>query len=348
LHFRRVVLAIESRAHARLSQAVEAMEHGFALFDGAGHKVLANSRYINLHEGPAAGAKQQPAAVVELPIDRWFKIDENLTPAGDTVRVQTEVTELVRGKRDVAAAKEIAEAANRAKTEFLANMSHELRTPLNAVLGFSEIIQQSRMGPVDVRYRDYAAQIHASGRHLLEVISDILDLSKIEVGRLTLREELVDIAEVVGACQRLIAERAEAASVQLTVALAPNLPPVHADKLRLKQILLNLLSNAVKFTPAGGQVTVSAALDVAGGLALQVKDTGIGMSEQEIRLALEPFRQVDNALNRRFEGTGLGLSLVQKLTDLHGGRLAIESAPGVGTVVRIHLGVERVQQRTIA
>jgi PAS domain S-box-containing protein len=251
-------------------------------------------------------------------------------------------------ERDLLRAKAEAEAASRIKSEFLANMSHELRTPLNAVIGFSEIIRDAMMGPVDTRYRDYARDIHNSGQHLLSLINDVLDLSKVEVGRLDLRDEPMQIAVVVDSCRRLIAERATRSGVDVVVALADGLPAVSADPLRIKQILLNLLANAVKFTPAGGRVTISAALAEDGGIEIAVADTGIGMRPADIPVALAPFRQIDDTLTRRFEGTGLGLPLAKKLTELHGGTLDIESAPGVGTTVRVCLPAARVVDPAVA
>ena len=238
---------------------------------------------------------------------------------------------------DLRLAKEEAEAASRTKSEFLANMSHELRTPLNAIIGFSEIIATALFEPVAARYRDYARDINSSGLHLLKLINDVLDISKIEAGRLELHKEPVAAPALIEDCRRLVAERAASARVELTVAVASDLPPVAADALRLKQILLNVLANAVKFTPPGGRVAVSATLAPEGGVTFTVRDTGIGMHPEEIPLALEPFRQIETALNRRYEGTGLGLPLARRLTELHDGIFDIESAPGRGTTVAIRL-----------
>jgi signal transduction histidine kinase len=229
-----------------------------------------------------------------------------------------------------------AEASSRVKSQFLANMSHELRTPLNAIIGFSEMIRDAIMGPVAARYREYAHDIHNCGRLLLGVISDVLDLSKVEVGRLDLHDEQVDLAKVVGDCHRLISERVKAGRLELAIDLPPDLPMLVGDELRLKQIVLNLLSNAVKFTPAGGRVALSAAVAPDGSLALRVSDTGIGMKPEEIPIALEPFRQIDSAHTRRYEGTGLGLPLARTLAELHGGSLER------GTTVTVRLPAERL------
>jgi len=239
-------------------------------------------------------------------------------------------------------AMEEAEAANIAKSEFLANVSHELRTPLNAVIGFSEVMRDALMGPIDNRYREYAQDIHESGQHLLRLIGDVLDLSKIGAGRLELHEEPVDLGQLMQACHRLLADRARDGKITLAIDVARDLPVLLADPVRLKQIILNLMTNAVKFTPEGGRVTVRAAPDADSGVAITIADTGIGMSAQEIVVALEPFRQVDNAMSRRYEGSGLGLPLAKQLTELHGGQLELISEPGTGTTARVRLPHRRV------
>ena len=238
---------------------------------------------------------------------------------------------------------ELAEAS-KAKSEFIARMSHELRTPLNAIIGFSEMIREAMIGPLDARYRGYGADIHSAGRHLQNVINDILDISKIEGGRLELRDEPVAIEDMIESCRRIVAAMAEATGVTLSVDAPAGLPLIRCDAVRFRQILLNLMSNAVKFTPAGGSTTVSAAVE--GSFAvIAVADTGIGMREEEIAIALQPFRQVSGSANdtltRRFAGTGLGLPLAKALVELHGGTLAIESAPQRGTTVCIRLPLER-------
>jgi PAS domain S-box-containing protein len=231
--------------------------------------------------------------------------------------------------------------ASKAKSDFLARMSHELRTPLNAIIGFSEMIRDAVIGPLDARYRDYGADINGAGRHLQNIINDILDISKLEDGRLELRDDIVSIGETVEACRRIIAVMAEAAGITLEIDVPGTLPLLRSDQLRFRQILLNLMSNGVKFTPSGGHVRVSAVLDGAG-VVIAVEDTGIGMKAEDIPVALEPFRQIDGALSRRFDGTGLGLPLAKALVELHGGALEIESAPSAGTTVRLHLPLERV------
>ena len=242
---------------------------------------------------------------------------------------------------ELAAARDLAETANRARGEFMANMSHELRTPLNAILGFSEILERGLFGPLgDPRYREFAADIHSSGTHLLEVISNILDLAKVDAGKLELFELDFDIVETMQSCGRLISETANAGGVTLEVRLLANPVYIQGDETRVRQILLNLLSNAVKFTPRGKTVTLSGEA-VEDGFILRVIDTGIGMTEDETVLAMQPFYQIDSSLARRYEGTGLGLPLTKSLVTLHDGVMDIKSIPGEGTTVTIWLPRQR-------
>ena len=234
-----------------------------------------------------------------------------------------------------------AEVANHAKSFFLANMSHELRTPLNAIIGFSQVIKDEIMGPGRPIYAEYAKDIWGAGEHLLEIINNLLDISKIEAGKTELSNELVDPAEIVGAS--ITAMRCQAANkkIALTADIPLEMPFIRGDALRLRQVLINLVSNAVKFTEAG-HVAVSVACDAAQGFRFTVADTGIGMSPVEIKKALEPFGQVEHAINKKYEGTGLGLPLAQRLVELHGGRLEIESVKGVGTTIVVLLPLDRV------
>ncbi|MEE8270463.1 MAG: HAMP domain-containing sensor histidine kinase, partial [Alphaproteobacteria bacterium] len=223
------------------------------------------------------------------------------------------------------------------------NMSHELRTPLNAVIGFSEMIKTETLGPVgDPQYLDYAKDIHESSAHLLDVINDVLDLSKIEAGQFELREETVDLGDLLRKSARLIEERARWADLRLEVEIPTSLPALRADERALKQIVINLLSNAIKFTRAGGTIRLAAGHDDHGAIWLKVRDDGIGMKPEQIPIALAPFRQVESGLSRRFEGTGLGLPLTAAMVDLHGGTVAIDSVSGEGTTVTVELPADRV------
>jgi signal transduction histidine kinase len=243
-----------------------------------------------------------------------------------------------RRNAELARARDDAQTANRTKSEFLANMSHELRTPLNAIIGFSEVMQAQIYGALgDKRYAEYAGDIHRSGQHLLEIINDILDLAKVEAGRLELRPDRVDVAQLFTACERLMQNKAASAGVTLIVRPADTVTDIVADEIRLRQILLNLLSNAVKFTPRGGYVTLLAERGADRTCEFKVIDTGIGMSEAEVAVAMEPFRQIDNTLARKYEGTGLGLPLTRALIELHGGVFELSSKPGIGTTATVRL-----------
>jgi two-component system cell cycle sensor histidine kinase PleC len=276
------------------------------------------------------------------PNGRYIRARRTLLRDGGWVILFTDMTEQHRFEDALREAKEAAEAANRSKSDFLAHMSHELRTPLNAVIGFSEIIHREMFGPVgEKRYVDYARDIHASGTHLLNVIGDILDIAKAEAGTAELDEHACDVDEIVAGSVRLIEPRAQAGQIRVETRIAPEMPRIDADPRRMKQVLINLLANAVKFTPPGGRVAIEAGLDERGGARFVVRDTGIGMRPEDIPRALEPFAQVDNALSRRFEGTGLGLPLSKKLVELHGGQLAIESVLDRGTTVTVTLPATR-------
>ena len=255
-----------------------------------------------------------------------------------------DITEKMEFERELIRAKDRAEIASRVKTEFLANMSHELRTPLNAIIGFSDVMLSSLFGALEPRYQDYMENIRDSGAHLLAVINDILDVSRIEAGRMELRPERINPSELIDAAMRLIRDRAHEQSLSLTRRVPKDLPDVLVDAQRIKQVLLNLLSNAVKFTPEDGKIVVKAALNRKGEVVITVQDTGIGMSAQDIQTALTPFGQVDSKLTRRFEGTGLGLPLTKSFVELHAGTMTITSEPGRGTSVIITLPANRVLQ----
>jgi PAS domain S-box-containing protein len=254
-----------------------------------------------------------------------------------------DVTERKAAEETMRQAKEQADLANRAKTEFLANMSHELRTPLNAVIGFAEIIMKEMFGPAGrPEYVEYAHDIHDSGRLLLELINDILDMSKIEAGKKELQDSVIDIGRVMLSSVRLVHPRAELGRVVIDVDLPPDLPTVRAEELSMKQIITNLLTNAVKFTPEGGKVVLSAKVETDGWMAMTVIDTGIGIAPEDMDKALAPFGQIESSLSSKTQGTGLGLPLAQALVHLHGGTLDLDSSPGSGTTATIRLPADRI------
>ncbi|MBL8837581.1 MAG: hypothetical protein JNL66_15125 [Alphaproteobacteria bacterium] len=250
-------------------------------------------------------------------------------------RMRHELAAAQERERAHAAARAQAEAASRAKSAFLALVSHELRTPLNAINGFSQMMADEVYGKMDPKYRDYAADIRDSGRQLLAVINDILDLSKAEAGEIALNPGPIEVAAFAEDCVAIVRERADDNALTIAIDVAPGVE-MWADELRLRQVAVNLLDNAVKFTPAGGAVSFTARHD-GDGVVLRVADTGIGIAAADIAKAFDPFGQVDSALNRKFQGTGLGLPLSKALVGLHGGTLTLESAPGQGTTVTVRL-----------
>lgn len=246
-----------------------------------------------------------------------------------------DVTAQVQVEEELRRAKEAAEAASRAKSEFLANMSHELRTPLNAIIGFSELMQKQRSGRAGDTYVEWAGDIMASGRHLLDVINEVLELARIEAGRYTLAQERVDLGSAVRACLAMVRLQAEAKGVGLECSIAEREVILRADGRAVRQIVLNLLTNAVKFTPSGGTVSVRGGRAANGDVMLAVVDTGIGIESTALASLGQPFTQADASISRTYGGTGLGLSISRKLAALHGGELTIESHPGQGTTVRV-------------
>ncbi len=369
-----------SRNQTRFLNALEGLSEGIAYWDASDRLVFCNGRYraqsgaaadllqagitfeaymresLRLGDVPHAVGREEkwlsermaihrnpPSTFEVLRSGRWLLVREERTNDGGILITTPDVTELKQREQALQAAIQQAEAANRAKSAFLANMSHELRTPLNAVIGFAEIIEADRSGNLSVeKYREYAADIAKSGRHLLGIINDVLDLSKIEAGQFELVEEIVDLADVVQDSLDIVGLSAERAGIDLKSEMTPELPRVRADPRALRQILLNLLANAIKFTETGGQVTLEAECEVDGAMRMRVRDTGIGMAEDDIVRALTPFSQLDQTLSRRYEGTGLGLPLSKSLTELHGGSLEIESDIGVGTSVSVRLPAHRV------
>jgi signal transduction histidine kinase len=266
------------------------------------------------------------------------------TPDGGFVSTFTDVSEARAAEHELRRAKDAAEAANRAKSRFLATMSHELRTPLNAIIGFSDALVHEAGNPSPPRVEEYAQQINEAGRQLLGLINSILDVSRIETGRFDLSDDQVDLSRLVQAAVRRADAAAQAAEIELLVAMPAGLPKLRADERRLAQVLGHLLSNAIKFTKAGGFVTVGASMAVenGGGLLIRVADTGIGIAEGDLERVFEPFTQIDSSLARRFDGSGIGLYVSRALVQGHGGHLILRSRPGTGTTAEIWMPADRL------
>lgn len=286
----------------------------------------------------------EPESVISVSGDPYFDSSGKFLGYRGTGR---DITRRVANERNLRAAKEAAETANMTRAQFLANVSHELRTPLNAIIGFSEMLEQGLAGTLNEKQQEYSQIVRQSGQHLLNVINDILDLAKIDAGKLEIHEDnAIELSPIIKACVALMRGHSAAATVSLSADVPEDLPPVVGDPIRLKQILLNLLSNGIKFTPPGGSVTVSADAQGEGKVVLAVRDTGIGMTADEVEIAFQPFGQVDAGLNRANEGTGLGLPLARRLAELHGGSLHVESQKGSGTTVTVTLPASAADWRS--
>ena len=364
------------KAEDRIIGAIEGLHAGVALFDPEDRLIATNSSYREMHTiiadlltpgvafetivrenvrrsrfdlgsldaeeyiADRLARHRHPSEPVErrLRSGRWEQVREQRMRDGGLLLVILDITAEKEREAALHKAKEEAETASLAKTEFLANMSHELRTPLNAIIGFGEIVQLQMYGSTDMtRYADCGKDIVKSGRHLLELINDILDMSKIEAGRYTLVQEEFPVFALVEDCLTIMRGQTESGHVALVEDLDAALPPIYGDRRALKQVLLNLLSNAVKFTPAGGTVTLAAARAANGGIVIRVIDTGIGIPSDQLDRVFEPFHQVHSAYTRTHEGSGLGLSISRRLVEMHGGRLELSSTPGQGTIVHVCL-----------
>lgn len=371
--------AIESRIH--LVEAIEGMGDALSIFDTSEKLILCNSRFrkdflegtplveakatladilrANVEAGHIVVSGQNPAGLMEqlnqlyqepgaleleLRDGVWVNFALQSIADGGWIGFFSDITALKEREAVLQAAKETAEAASQTKSDFLANMSHELRTPLNAVIGFSEVMHRELMGPLGSdAYRDYAKDILESARHLLGIINTILDVSKAEAGGLVVEDQLLDLSQVTESALRVVRQRAKDNSIRLTCKIVPGLPRFRGDGTKLKQILLNLLTNAITFTSEGGQVDVALGTCPKGGLLLVIADNGIGIAPDDIPKAMAPFGQVDSSISRRYPGTGLGLPLTKKLTELHGGTLVLSSVPGQGTKVTVWFPPERFE-----
>ncbi|MBT4687782.1 MAG: PAS domain S-box protein [Rhodospirillaceae bacterium] len=257
--------------------------------------------------------------------------------------VTRDVSDRKKAEQTIEHALAEAQAANKSKSEFLANMSHELRTPLNAIIGFADVMKSEIFGPLGSnRYKSYMKDIQDSGQHLLAIINDILDLARVDSGHVELQESEIDLAELLELCRRMFTVQARNKNFEFTVQSMETPIRLLGDQRLLQQVIINLISNAVKFTPSGGSITVAAEKTEGNDLVIRIRDSGIGMSAEEMKTIFEPFRQVDSSLTRRYDGTGLGLSLSKGLTELHNGMIQFESALGEGTTVTVLLPANRV------
>ena len=332
-------------ARSNLLDAIESSSEAFALFDNARKPLVINSRYRDLFGsvnklGPLTPLDEK---IHQLSDGKWVKSTHRRTSTGGIVSVHADITDLKDREKDLQQARDLAEGANQTKSEFLALMSHELRTPLNAIIGFSDMLKATHVGAAldDEKKAEYTDYIHQSGIHLLNLINDILDLSKIEAGRYQIIEEEVDLVELTNNVCGLMAPVADEGYITLFNEIIEEAPQLMIDERALRQMLINLISNAIKFTEPGGRVTLSAHSTPTEFLIV-VEDTGIGIAREDIEAVMEPFRQVENHLNRKIQGTGLGIPLVCRLAKLHDGCLRLESEPGEGTRAELHFPLDRV------
>jgi signal transduction histidine kinase len=362
-----------SQENSLLRVSLENLGEGLSVFDRQGKLLAFNSRFVELLELPADlltdgslykileyqtnrgdfgpnGYEIQIQQRLERMFQNLPAVQERLTRAGRTLQVRrrempdgivslySDVTDAKRIEQQMVQARDHAEQANRAKSEFLANMSHELRTPLNAIVGFAEVVSRELFGPLrEGKYLEYVKDIHTSGLHLLSVINEILDMAKIEAGKLDLLVEPFHISAVVTDAVNMLREQAKKRNIALFVNHPDDKIEIIGDERAIKQAIINLLSNAIKFSHDNGKVEIRVSHDTAHGLALEVEDHGIGMSDEAMKRAMRPFEQADPSTTRAYGGTGLGLPIANGLVVAHGGRLTIESCEGEGTRVRIQL-----------
>jgi signal transduction histidine kinase len=372
-HLQRGELQLK-RQNSLLQSTLENIGEGLSVFDSQGRLVAWNYRFRELLDLPAdlaVGATlndilthqairgdfggDEPEAEVARRLDLFYRdvpttkervmlagrtlqIRRRAMPNGAVISIYSDVTEIKASERKLIEARSQAEAASRAKGDFLANMSHELRTPLNAIIGFSEVISNELFGPIaNEKYLEYIKDIHTSSLHLLSIINDVLDMSKIEAGKVELSKEIVQIQNVISEVIRMVHEKARSRDIELIAQLPDQEIEIWADERSMKQIFLNLLSNAIKFSREGGQIYVRNTADRPDVAVFEIEDHGIGMNEEEQQLALQPFGQAKPVITRNYDGTGLGLPITKGLVEAHGGTLTIDSRAGRGTIVRIVL-----------
>ena len=367
-----------SETQLRFLSAIEARSEGISFWDRDDKLRLYNSAYLTLAAG-AEGAlregvrfedyirasvnsgvipdaigreeqwvakrlemrKRAPSSHEMLRGDRWLKVSELRTSDGWLLQTTLDISETKEREAAMRRAVADAEIANRAKMEFLAVMSHELRTPLNAIIGFSDVIRNRVLGDAMDTYMRYAEHINESGTHLLALINDLLDVSRIEAGRLELEESAFSVTELMGECARMLRVRADDKDIDLTMDMGDAILGLHADRRAVKQIIVNLVSNAIKFTPAGGKVRMAASVDSHSRVQLFVSDTGIGIPADRHEVVFRPFEQLENAHSRRHDGTGLGLYITRNLAEAHKGLIHLESVVGEGTTVTVTFPSDR-------
>ena len=363
-----------ARQRALLQNTIDNIGEGLSVFDSRGRLVALNSRFCELLNLPSDLPIRTPLGEIllrqakrgdfgnvnpreetarrlseffrEVPLvkervtlaGRTLQIRRTAMPDGGVLSVYFDITEIRAAERRLLEARRQAEAANHSKSEFLANMSHELRTPLNAIIGFSEIISQELFGPIgNDKYLEYIKDVHSSSLHLLSIINDVLDMSKIEAGKLELTKQAVTLQTVISDVIRIVHERASSRGIQLMFEAAEEPVVIWGDERAMKQVFINLLSNAIKFSREQEPVFVRVNIDPPGTAIVEVEDHGIGMDEQEQEKALQPFGQAKPTTTRQYGGTGLGLPITKGLVEAHEGTLAISSRVGEGTIVRVTL-----------
>jgi signal transduction histidine kinase len=365
------------RENSLFQSTLENIGEGLSVFDSQRRLIARNDRFCELLEFPAdlpVGTPlrdilmlqavrgdfgdEDPDIEVVHRLERFYRdvptVKERTTPGGRVLQIRrramasgaivsvySDITEIKLSERRSIQACSHAEMANRSKSEFLANMSHELRTPLNAIIGFSEIISRELFGPIgNEKYLEYITDIYKSSLHLLSIINDVLDMSKIEAGKLELSKEILNISNVITDVIRMMQEQAASRGIELIRQLPDEEVSICADERAMKQVFLNLLSNAIKFSKDGGRVNIRVIADQPGWAVVEFKDRGIGMNEEELNRALQPFGQAKPATTRNYGGTGLGLPITKGLVEAHGGRLEIDSNAGIGTVVSVSLPID--------